>query len=255
MKTYSESHLLAVDWFRKTCDMCVDYVEANITLVNLAKSGIGMTLGRADFLKALDGYHEVYNPEKRVQQKELEAAHVQAALAQSEIDSDFRLLHAHSLVGIWGAVDAWVDDVVAGWLLNRPDCFELGDRKVKVSCSTVLSDPLTRTRFVAAALRDSLGYSLRLGVTPMEEFFASVGLSGFVPSEIGDAVFEAQQIRNVYAHNGGRADERLLERCPRLGLSRGVPVPVTSDMYYGYAAAFIRYVSVVWNRGKEKEAS
>src|SRR5262249_51191654 len=69
------------------------------------------------------------------------------------------------------------------------------------------------------------------------------GLSGAVPDAVQRDVFELNQVRNCLLHRAGRADRRLIDACPWLGLTTGMPVVVTHQTYQRYVVSLIRYAT------------
>src|SRR5205823_5696069 len=107
------------------------------------------------------------------------------ALAHAESASDFRLLHGHSLVAIWGAVETLVFEVVAAWLLNRPDAIAdptIGDMKVPFGLFEQLS---REDRIYAVTSELDRRRGDRAGIQRFENVLDPVGLSGSYDEVLG----------------------------------------------------------------------
>ena len=170
--------------------------------------------------------------------------------AQVEIDSDFALLHSHSLMGVWGALEATVDDVAAGWIEHTNGVTaDSAFAKLKVNVVQFLATPESqRHRFLIAELKRDLGSSLRTGVAQFEGLLKAVGLGGDVPAGVRRALVYAQQIRNVVAHRGGIADQRFVLACPALPFAVGDKVTVTSEQFFDLIGCFSMYAVVIADR-------
>jgi hypothetical protein len=68
-----------------------------------------------------------------------------------------------------------------------------------------------------------------------------------VLTDIAETLMESQQVRNVWAHNGGRADSKLLEQAPGLGYDIGDEVKATKPMLGKYLVALNTYKTIIVN--------
>lgn len=173
-----------------------------------------------------------------------------AELADSEIRGGFRLLHAHSLVGVWGAFEAMVEDLVIEWLVNVPSALER-DAFAKVTVPVAEYERLSRADRMKAIVRElerKNASPYRAGVGQFEHVLEAVGLDGPVPKRARDRLFEYQQIRHVYVHRGGVADRRFTEACPRFNASVGKPIPIGQEEYLDYLLSVAFYGNVIANR-------
>lgn len=67
-----------------------------------------------------------------------------------------------------------------------------------------------------------------------EKQLSLADLGGNVPDDIARALMEAKQVCNVWAHNGGRADVKLLGQAPTLGHNDQRKVAITKPMLAKY---------------------
>ena len=103
-----------------------------------------------------------------------------AEFAEIESGRDFPLLHAHMLVGAWGALEAAVEDLVVAVLRNDPTVRASESiSRIKISLADFESaDAEERMRIVVTELQRALRSEQRLGVNAFEGVLGEVGLGG-----------------------------------------------------------------------------
>ncbi|MCT7656830.1 hypothetical protein [Mycobacterium deserti] len=167
------------------------------------------------------------------------------------VDSHYETLYVLTLLASWGAFEAYVEDAAKAGLRARPEllsntAFDRAKRKAEE-----LTDADEAQRFeyiidrVIGSIRDRLDAD---GNGKYEQQLQLAGLGGTVPSDIALALMEGQQVRNVWAHNGGRADAKLLEQAPAIGYAIGDKVTITKVMLGKYLLALNTYATIVVNR-------
>lgn len=95
-------------------------------------------------LEALDNLERVRaeNSGKPYEPKDFTDARIEAEFARQEIEKEFPLLNAHSLVTIWSALEALFEDVLVAHVLNRPEILkEDVFRKTRIPLATYYSSP------------------------------------------------------------------------------------------------------------------
>src|ERR1700731_2179596 len=110
----------------------------------------------------------------------IEQANEFAQFAQKEIDSGFPLLHAHTLVGIWGAFEAGVEDMLVGILINEPELLQdqaFGKVRISLAEFEVL-DKEDRMRLLLEELARAQGTTRKQGVDKFEALLDRFQLSG-----------------------------------------------------------------------------
>ncbi len=246
-----------------------DYVEQERRLVELSSRGIFQISRSVPLVEALQKLNEgsTSSGEKDAEQNvadaeaatapgddqsegPVEAAQRLAELAEAEITDDFRLLHGHSLVGIWGALEALTSDLAAEWLIQVPEALELpafANLRIPIAEFERLERD-ERMRAVINELDRKTSATLRRGVNRFETILDAIGLSGRVDKPVSARLYELQQIRNAFVHRGGLVDRRLAEACPRLKLDPGSPVPVTDRDYGEYMTGALYYAATLANR-------
>ena len=177
----------------------------------------------------------------------------EAALADSELKNDFPTLHSQFVVTLWSSLENLIFTVVEDRLLNEPSLFRSKpwcDLKVRVGEFVGLDDH-QRASHLASLMDQALSAPLKGGVNRFEALMAAIGLTGVVPEELGKAIFELQQVRNLLVHQRGIADKRFVSSCPWLGASVGVTVHVGSSMCNAYLVAVLAYVGELVCRNAE----
>ncbi|MGW5525515.1 hypothetical protein [Streptomyces xanthochromogenes] len=184
------------------------------------------------------------NPERMAQSER------HAEIAKRELKRSFPLLHGHALMGVWGALEALIEDVSVSWMMHAPEVLQGNSMsKVKIPIATFLSlSDADRMRLVVSELQRDIKADLRSGVSRFESLLDCLGLGGEVDGRVRDAIYKAQQIRNVLAHRGGVADKRLVEACPGLGLEIGDKVEIDHLAFGELSLAMQIYAATVKNR-------
>jgi len=146
-----------------------------------------------------------------------------AHLARQEIDNDFALMNAHALVGVWGALEACIDDTLVAVLQHDRDVRK-SELFMRVKVSVGEFEELQaddRMRLLLDEAKRLLRLEQRIGVNVFESVLDTVGLSGPVDEPVAKHVLELQQLRHVLVHRGGVADRRLCGRCAWLSFKPG----------------------------------
>ena len=184
----------------------------------------------------------------------LRAARQRAAFAEVEIRNDFPLLHAHTLVGLWGSLEVMIEDLVVAWLANKPACLKdsaLSKIKLPVGAIESLSTE-QRMRLVLEQWKRREGSCHRAGINRFESCLEAIGLTGPVDDDVKRNVFEAQQVRNLVVHRSSVVDTRFVESCPWMGLSLGDQLAIGAGQFSRYAAALTCYSTCVIDRARAK---
>jgi hypothetical protein len=107
-----------------------------------------------------------------------------------------------------------------------------------------------RDRLVAIMTETSraLNADVGVGATKFERLLAAVELGGPIPAAVRNALYLAQQIRNVWAHRGGVADKRFVDACPQLEYEVGDRVNMTQEVFLPLMHGLHMYSIVVINR-------
>lgn len=221
----------------------VAFLRASLDLVHLTYDGVSAVTRVANISNILSEALTDSEPDT-ARQVDLER---RASLAEEERTKGFPLLHAHTIVGMWGVLEASVEDLTACWLALHPEYYQ--------------SDPLARIKLPAAvlALTERERASLAIaelqksadsghGVGQFESLLKSVGLGGGVHEELRRSLHQMQQIRHCVAHRASTADAKLIAACPSLGYGIGDPITVDVEAFHDYARACAVYIRLIQNR-------
>lgn len=212
-----------------------EYVE---DLVHLTHEGYRFIMLEPEQLRLLDA-----------EDSHIKSAQWKAERARREVDGGFSMLHAHSLLGLWGALECLVEDVFIHRLANDPTLLaakEFG--KIKVPAAAVAQGATATAEAVLFEAARANGTDLRGAPGRFERLLEFVGLGGFIPSQIAHALHRAQEVRNVWAHRGGIADRRFIEKCPDWGVGEGESVSLTFEQFGPLMHGIHMYVVLIVNR-------
>jgi hypothetical protein len=153
-----------------------------------------------------------------------------------------------------GAFECFVEDLFTATLEAQPELLTSDAfAKVKLPVAMMVGgEQRDRLQAVLSEVTRASSSDLAQGVSKFERVLAPVGLGGIVPKLIRDAIYEAQQIRNVWAHRGGMADERFVKRCPHLGFDVGETVSLDAPTFLHLMHGLHMYAKVILNRAHDK---
>lgn len=174
-----------------------------------------------------------------------------ADLAKQEESRGFPLLHAHTLVAVWGALEAAVEDMLVGILCNEPEVLK-GPAFSRIRLPLADFENLEkdeRMRLVLAEVSRDRGQGRSSqGVDHFEVVLGPFGLSGPVAEDLKKSFWTMHNLRNVIVHRFSVADRRLVEACPWLGLKLGDPVVITGEQMHEFHRALPIYTSILVRR-------
>lgn len=221
----------------------LDHRKEVSRLLHLAMYGIEFLIGIPDAMEV------VQDNDKDL----IEEAQARAELAKREVERGFPLLHAHTVVSLWGALEAAIEDTAVGIMFNEPHHLKneaLARIKVPLTQFETL-DKEERIRYLIAELERGAAGAKR-GIDCFETVLRCVGLDGSADDETKKSLWEMHHVRNVLVHRGGIADRRLTESCPWLSLEPGKLVVIAHDKLGDYYNGTIVYASEVLIRICEK---
>jgi hypothetical protein len=243
-------------WAQEPFSRLETYLYETIRLCRLSVQGIYALKGEIILTEVLYGGEGPWSftPEPDEGKRAIEESKQLAELAQNEIDNEFPLLHAHAIVGIWGALEACIDDLIVSVLVH--DANARSDEvftKVKVSI-TELEDLESeeRMRIVLEEAKRLVRAEQRIGINTFEMILATVDLSGDVLEDTRRDMIELQQLRHVFVHRGGIADRKLLRYCPWLNVTPGTKIMLKRKDYERFARAVVNYAKAVIKRVTKK---
>lgn len=234
----------------------LDYLEESNRLTSLYSTGVARLQGAHNLAVALDNLRDKLDDEDGdegdAEEREARLAMEKdlGELARQEVASGFRLLSAHAILGAWGVLESAIDDWVVQWITRRPQDLDLADDvELKLPAVSYVSlSAQERAEILFTALRKRQGQSFGTGIARFERPLAVIGLAAPVPDFISDVIFEMHRVRNVYAHCGGRADDKFLSDCPWFNLAPGDIVPVNNSILRGYTSVLSLYMLLLLYR-------
>ncbi len=187
-------------------------------------------------------------------EKKLDNTRKMAEFARKEIENGFPFLHAHTLVGTWGALEATIEDLAVAVLLNDPSVRGIESiSKIRVSLLDFESmNQESRMQLIVQELQRNLRADQRLGVNAFESLLSSIGLGGTIDDTISRTLFEFQQLRHAIVHRASIADKVLVERCPWLGLTIGQRLKLDHDDFHRLNHAVAEYLISIVERVRKK---
>lgn len=211
-------------------------------VVSISRTGIA---GVADMPRLTKAVARISGKERPPEA--IAALEEEAALARSELDRNFPVLHSLAVTGLWSWLEHLVKGLATEWLLHNKKALSLPCfQRVKVRVGEYAS--LTRREqaaYLVEALEQETAASLKQGINRFESILQSLELSGRVSETTSQTVFELQQLRNVVAHRNGICDRRLRSSCPWLKLKVGEPILISASQFQSYAAAAADYALTI----------
>lgn len=168
-----------------------------------------------------------------------------AAASSAEIERDFELLRAHAVVGLWGALEDFHDDLLIEWLQVKPGA--LRDSAIGANVNVPIGEYLARddrgrSELVVSELKKTLRSDLQPGVGQFLPVLNELGLHGQLDPDVKKSILELQQTRHLWAHRAGIVDQRFLDACPwRNDVSIGGRLHVDDAMWHASLAALSKY--------------
>lgn len=170
--------------------------------------------------------------------------------------SGLPVANGHALVGVWGAFEAWSEDLAAAWVREdayRPDMRRLAalaDRfGTQVPLKSLLADRDQAVIDATLGMLDSASKSA-VGLGSIEARLEPIGLSVRVDKRTRDRLYYAEKIRHPYAHRAGLADSKFLAECPAIAAVEGERVRIDNAAVHEYLGAFRSYVHGVLRKVK-----
>lgn len=214
-------------------------------LLHLSMKGISMIQAVPKSIEALEmAYAAGYGDSSEKERLSLSDAKKMAELAKKECGSGFPLLHAQLLVALWGAVEAAIEDMLVGILLNEPEVLK-NDAFAKIKIPLAEFELLDKDERMRVLVEDIGRGPGALGVDAFETLLARFDLTGNVEEGDKKTIWEMHHLRNVIVHRSSLADRRLIQSCPWLNLKIGDKITVTHEALFRYGKKLVEYVLAV----------
>jgi hypothetical protein len=185
-----------------------------------------------------------------ISEEDLQRVRDEGSQALREIERGYPALHAHAVVAIWGALEAFVTDVLIAFLRRNRQVLTSGAyAKTKLSLSDfVRLRGDDRYRLVVRELARAQGAELRSGIGKFEPLLEAAGLHGAVPAYVREGLHEMAEARNLIVHRASVVDRRFKERCPQRKLKLGEVLRLTHADYHRCFAYSTTYALCIVNR-------
>jgi hypothetical protein len=233
-------------------ERCINFAQEADELLRISIHAIARTTQMVPLVSALAALDSDAGDAEADEHRaaELASARADAAFAQRELDRDFPLLRAHTVLAMWGALEVLAKDVALTRLLIDPTLIGRSEfARIKVPIAEFeLLDRTERMRAAVSLLERETNAPLQPGIGRFEALFQAVDLGGSVPRSVSDTLFEMSQVRNLIAHRGGTVDQKFAAACPHLNVTPGDEFSVTGARYAAYRNAVMEYLALVISR-------
>lgn len=242
----------SIKWAKLPFERCIEYIHQVDRVLHLCMQGLSHVSTLPALAKALVELDKAdgavpFSPE---QQRHLDETNTRAQFAKAEIDDGFPILHSHTVIALWGALEALVSDLAIAWLENEPSTLQ-NDEFARLKIPLAEYERLSkcdRMAFLVKELARSLNADFKLGIGKFEVLLEALGLSGAVDDNVRRTLFEMSQVRNVLVHRAGIVDGRFKEACPWVAVEVGEKLRVDHKTYVRYVDATHEYVLCLINR-------
>lgn len=223
----------------------LDYWRESTKLLHAAMTGISVLRAMPNAIRAVmkaTGDDE--------DQAKLATAKESAEFAEKECASGFPLLHAHTVVGCWGALEVSIEDMLVNILMNEPPVLQNASfSRLRVPLSEFEAlDKEERMRLLLKEVARSSTGGRRSGIDGFEVLLASIGLSGPVDEENRRVIWEMNHVRNVIVHRASLADRKIVQNCPWLSFNIADKVVVPHQKLMEYGKGLANYVLIILRR-------
>jgi hypothetical protein len=235
-------------WATSHFKNAVGAMETLGQLIHISEKGISMVRAAPAIVKVLAKVEA--SSEDPKSKKQIVLAEKEAALAQTEVESDFPVLHGLAVVALWSGLEHFIKGLLTLWLTHRKEASTapvVQRLKVKLGDYLQLSKA-EQARYLVELIEQDLASSLRRGVSRFESLLESFSLGGSLPDGCAKTLFELQQFRNLVAHRNGIADRQFRSECPWLKVKVNQPVQITREMLIHYFNAAMEYMLTVFYR-------
>lgn len=219
------------------------------------------TLGRSVGVELPDDQHGQgphAEPAPLPTASELEHFEAMAGLAETERARGFPMLCSHSLIGLWSALEAFVDDFCACIIEGYPECMNAAPiTNVRVPVVSIWNvEGHERALAVVRALKQQKQPPSTSGLAGFEWLLAQLqptgrsesALNGDINGAVKETLMEAHQVRNLLVHRKGIIDVTFKRNRPKSPLHVGDRVLVSFDDLFRVFAASRIYSITVTNR-------
>jgi len=219
--------------------------------VQIALFGLSVPAKRRDFLNKMRAIYVDFGEDfgdesltdKDLFKKKLDRMSKHEKFAKAQIKQGFPYIYEMAVVRLWSILEAMSDDIVLYLLVNFPEVY--GDILGKLKGPLLDFHQATKSERAAILLeilKDKVSSRLQQGVGRFESLFKTINFGGPVHDKIRRLLFELSEVRHIVIHRNGKADAKIVKRCPWLGLRVGQKLQTTSKHYHDYSVGAGCYV-------------
>jgi hypothetical protein len=166
-------------------------------------------------------------------------------------DRDEAMRGGMYLMAILSALEACVEDITKAAIEADRTITEGREfERLKLSATGTFATDNEKIQALYQAIEESVG--LKSGANRYEDILKFVHLDGAVPDIIRNHLYNAQMIRNVWAHSAGSADATFVKQAPHLRWKQGDLVKLAQEETRDYLSAVLFYGVIISNRQREK---
>lgn len=174
--------------------------------------------------------------------------------AGAQSQHGFSYLFGIVAIRLWSLLEAFVDDIAVEALKTPEKC---KDRVLLSKLKGPLiefrnASPDDQAEYLAETLKQGVEATLKQGVGKFEAILEPLGFGGGVADEVRKCLFELCHVRNTLVHKGSKADRRLIDACPWLGLARGDHIRLSAKDFRRYSFAGYWYLIEIKHRVKHR---
>ncbi len=168
-------------------------------------------------------------------------------MGKREIDDGFEFFAALILLSSWAAFEAYIDDACKAVLQMDPPLLNQGNlSRVKLSYAESQLDQMSQ--FDVYLRKGAYLTNASTAVQKIERELKLVNLNGHVPQDLTDHINTSKLIRNVWAHNAGKADRYFVENSVNTPFGVGDTVTVSKESLTTDAIGMASYAIMILNR-------
>lgn len=235
-------------WILPPFLVCEKRLSDESLYIHLAMQGLHQLRQMPSVLKVLHGGEQCGEDQELI--KRMDSAMQDAEWVEAEAASGFPLLHAHSVVGIWSAVEVMTEDFALVWLENVPSAWQVQEvAKIKLPISRLRQlGPLDQPAIVIAELTRSFTPEIRRGAGQLKALLGVFNLWPTIGPNLQKGLHELCQVRNVLVHCAGKADQKFVEDCSWFGVDVGTIIKIPHPLYAWYFHIARRFAERVLNQ-------
>jgi hypothetical protein len=238
-------------WWKEPVRVFAEYVEDERDLIELGRVSVEML--RTERVTSTQLHDAAETLTRAVTATDL------VGRAREESRKDHPLLHGHSLVAIWSALETMIGDLMEAWLLSWPPARRHAASLVSVSGLHGLPPDEW-----AAGAREGLDrqyWKLNRKLRSPRRFDYYewlLGAMGLVAApqdtdaQMTQNLWEMQQIRNVFAHKRGTVDARLIANCPHLPFKIKDEIRIDRHAWADFLVTTVLYADAIVRRMKRE---